>query len=479
MAYGVTLEGFKRPRLADIRAEIVQDLQRRLQREVETRPDSITGQQIDTFAEREAALWEQLEAVYLAMYPSSASGQSLRSAVAFTGVQALGALKSRVWTVLYGAQGTLVPAGSQARNVSSRLLWALESPVTITSQAAADATIAINTIASNAEYSVTVDGVEYSYTSDASALQSEIVAGLAQALTGAPYNVSSTASMIRIASDGRAAFSIAVSTNLRFDELGSPGVFASADYGPIEARAGDLSEVVSQIAGWERVNNLQDAAVGRYEENDADLRARYDEGVYRLGAATLPSIPARILEAVPGITAIRVFENDSDVVDSIGRPPHSVHVVAEGGLENEIGEAIFRSVAGGIDTHGDVVQTVIDDYGFSHEIRFDRSTPIYVWIKAQLTLLPTNEAQFPGDGFTRVRQGLLAASNVWGIGDDIVRERLYSGVYQTPGVANADIELAWSFDPDFVPNAGDYSASNITVEAFERARFDLSRIEVS
>ena len=72
--YGVTPEGFVRPRLPEIRMEIIEELRRNLRArglpdDMETRPDSVTGVVIDTFAEREAALWEMGEGVYYAMYP--------------------------------------------------------------------------------------------------------------------------------------------------------------------------------------------------------------------------------------------------------------------------------------------------------------------------------------------------------------------------------------------------------------------------
>ena len=477
--YGVTLTGFNRPRLADIRTLIVSDLETRLQKSIETRPDSELGQLIDTFAEREAAIWEQMEAVYLAMYPSSASGDSLRNAVSFTGVSALTAQKSRVYVVLYGDAGTVIESGAQIRNRSSSTLWSLDTDTTISANAAADVTISVNTITDDGEYTAVVDGVEYVYTADASALRSEILDGLAQALVATTYTVTSDDTSIRIVSDGRATFSVSVSANLSIGTLGTPALFVSDDYGPIAAEVGDMTELVSRPAGLDSVSNLQAASEGRYAENDADLRARYDKGVFRLGAATLNAIGPRIQDNASGISKIRVFQNNTDSTDSIGRPPHSVHVVAQGGLEDEIGDAIFRSVAGGIDTYGSVSVTVTDDDGFDHVMRFDRPSPIYVWVRIRLTTLPASEAEFPGDGFSRVRSGVLSASEVFDIGDDVVRERLYSGIYKTPGIAMATIELAWSSDPAFTPADSDYTQSNIEVEAFEVALFATSRIEVT
>src|SRR5690625_7508656 len=90
--YGVVDIGFVRPRLPELRREIVADLKNRLQSngfsaDIETRPDSLYGLLIDTFAEREAALWETAEQVYYAMYPGSAVGAALDQSVSFAGVE--------------------------------------------------------------------------------------------------------------------------------------------------------------------------------------------------------------------------------------------------------------------------------------------------------------------------------------------------------------------------------------------------------
>jgi len=69
MDYGVLPTGFIKMRLPEIRAAIIADLKQRLlaaglPADIQTRPDSVLGLLIDTFAEREAALWNVAEGVY-------------------------------------------------------------------------------------------------------------------------------------------------------------------------------------------------------------------------------------------------------------------------------------------------------------------------------------------------------------------------------------------------------------------------------
>lgn len=481
MANGITPEGFVRPRLPEIRQEIVDDLIAGLQAAgytgaIETRPDSLFGLLIDTFAERETALWEQMEAVYYAMYPSSAVGAQLDRAVSFTGVTRLPASPSRVYVMLYGVEGTVVPALSQVRNRVTQSLWETLADTTIGAGATGDVFIR-PTVANATLYRVTIDGVNYDYTSDGSATLAEILAGLSAALAGSGQIVSNDGAVLRITAGGSESFALQVSLSLVVTQLGSPTLAESFENGPLTAAPGEITDIVTLVPGWNTVNNLQEASLGRLLETDAELRERYKSGVYALGAATLPALQANLEARVLGVTSVRVFENDSDVVDGVGRPPHSIHVVAEGGLDSDIAAAIFQYKAAGIDTFGDVVVMVEDSEGTEQEIHFDRPDPIYVWIDATITLLPPTEEAFPPDGFTQIQNNLLAAGNALGVGKDVIWQRLLKAVHAVPGVAECDLQLATSATPAGPPGA--FAEANITIQPFEVARFDLARISVT
>jgi uncharacterized phage protein gp47/JayE len=476
---GVTPLGFVRPRLPEIRAEIAADVVARLQAmgyqgPIETRPDSLFGLLIDTFAERETAVWEQTEAVYYGMYPSSASGLQLDRAVSFAGVFRLRALQSSVDLVLYGAPGTVVPAGSQVRNPTTSTLWQLDTDVTIGVGAVADAMLRPLPAALTL-YRVTIDGVDYTYASTAGTL-SEVLAGLVAALMPSGHTISHDGAVLRIIASGETDFALQVSASIVITSFGSPVVASSVDTGAIGATPGQITEIVTLVPGWNAVTNLQDASLGRAVESDAALRERYKTGVYALGAATLPAIQANLESRVDGVQTVKVFENDTDLTDDIGRPPHSIHVVAQGGLDSEIAETIFQYKAAGIDTFGAIVRTVTDSIGVAHSIRFDRPTARYIWVQVQITLLPEAEEAFPADGFQQIAANILAAGSVLGIGQDVIWQRLLRAVHAVSGVAEAQLLLASSATPDA---PGPFTESNVTIAAFQIARFAASRIVVT
>lgn len=481
--YGVTPEGFIRMRLPEIREAIVEAMRGNLRSKglpdnIETRPDSVTGVLIDTFADREAAIWELSEGVYYAMYPGSAFGASLDRAVSFSGVRRLAAEPSEALVVAYGLEGTVIPVGSQVRNRVSQGIWQTVNAITIAKGAASDITLT-PTIANSALYRVTINGVNYSYTSPASGNSiATVLAGIVAALLPSPMEVSSNGSAVRLQSVSQNAVNLSTTANLTASQLGTSVLVRTVDAIPESAAAGDLNAIVTMVPGWQAVTNPVAAAVGRREESDAELRTRYRTGVFRLGGAVLPSIAPNIVNEVPGLIDIRVFENDTDGTVN-GRLPHSIHVIVEGGLEDNIARAIYNYKAAGIDTNGAITKVLQTDEG-EQIIKFDRPTPVYVWVKAEVTLLPAAEQSFPSNGFDLIENAIATTGAAQEIGMDVVLQRFFGPIYNAaPGIASVTLRFYGTTNPATVPSDGAYTATNITITEVQKAVFDPTRIFVS
>jgi uncharacterized phage protein gp47/JayE len=480
--YGVTAEGFIRMRLPEIRVAIIEELRanlraRALPDDIETRPDSVLGVLIDTFAERETALWELSEGVYYSMYPGSAFGVALDRATSFAGVKRLVAERSQAYVTAYGTQGTVIPAGSQIRHRVTQNLWRTTVGLVIGAGAASDVAIVPVTVANSTTYTVTLDAITYSYTSGSSGTTvNSILIGLVNALSQAPMAASQNGASLRLVSTTKISTSITHSANLAFSTVGSAVLAETIEPMAEAVVPGDLNAIVSMVDGWASVNNLASGSVGRREETDSELRARYATGVFRFGASILPSIAPNIVARVPGVTAIRVFENSTDVVDAEGRLPHSIHVVVDGGVDDVVARAIYDTKAAGIDTNGSVLRSIETDEGVQ-AIRFDRPAPIWVWVKAAITPLPTHEGIFPVGGIDRVRAALLAMGEKHSIGQDVVWQRFIAAVYETPGIASVALTFGTSATPGGTPGA--YTAANITVPPASRAMFSIDRIQVT
>lgn len=96
-------------------------------------PETPDGQNIAIQAELFANLEEALRAAYNAVDPRSAIGQQLDRLAAISGIERQGASASVVELGFEGANGTIVPAGTLARNTVTNTQWATVESVTITS----------------------------------------------------------------------------------------------------------------------------------------------------------------------------------------------------------------------------------------------------------------------------------------------------------------------------------------------------------
>lgn len=476
--YGVLDTGFSRMRFPEIRQSIVNSLQENTGITFETRPDSITGQFIDTFAERETVMWELAEAVYHAMYPISATGINLDHSVSFAGVRRLFAERSTAWVALYGDEGTTISSGSIIRNNSTQDSFNVDQDVTISRQIAIDFTVAITTAVVGQEYWVSIDGAYARYVCQASDTQFVIAQSLWTQMLSTGLQVSIDGNNIRGYSLESIPFQLQFSTNITLLTIASPGNVTAEDFGIIDVSADSLDIIVTTQTGWDSVNNIVPGHTGRELETDDELRQRYASGVYRLGAGTVESIKTNIEQNVPGILTVQVYENENDVADSEGRLPHSIEVIAYGGDPIDVADQIWLTKAAGIDTNGSIVVQVKDSSGYYHDIHFNRPTPVYLWVKVDTFLY--NEEVFPDNGEQQIQAIVTDTGNSFGIGKDIIIQRLLGPIYaQVPGISRMDIKIARTIDPNVVPAPGVYTTNNIAISARELSIFDVTHVDVT
>lgn len=133
MTWGLLPTGFNRPRLADLIPEYQAAFRAVFGADIVVDGDSLYGQLIGILAEREAELWELVEAVYHSAYPDTAEGVSLALSGTLTGHTPFKATYSTV-TVTCGTNGTspvTLPAGRQVRVPSTLATFETTAEVTI------------------------------------------------------------------------------------------------------------------------------------------------------------------------------------------------------------------------------------------------------------------------------------------------------------------------------------------------------------
>ena len=154
-------------------------------------------------------------------------------------------------------------------------------------------------------------------------------------------------------------------------------------------------------------------------------------------------------------------------------PPHSIEIVAYGGLDEDIAKAIYRRKAAGIETFGNTEVSVITASGQTSQIKFSRPTPVKVWIKV-FNLV--TDSYFPLDGIEQIKQVLIefiGADTRGGlnIGQSVICVTLPTEVLRIPGVVDFDLEI--SADGEV------YSRDNVKIAAREKAITDESAVIVT
>jgi uncharacterized phage protein gp47/JayE len=185
--------------------------------------------------------------------------------------------------------------------------------------------------------------------------------------------------------------------------------------GAIAAAEGTLTVILTPTFGWQTVTNTADATPGAPVEDDAQLRQRQSI------STSLPALTPfdSTLAAVGQVTGVERFfgyENDTELTDANGIPPHSISIVVAGGDETAIATAISQKKTPGCGTYGTTSITVSDSYGIPKVINFFELevTDIYVIINGNaLNGWNASTEQLIIDAVTAFINGLVIGGTVF------------------------------------------------------------------
>lgn len=150
-------------------------------------------------------------------------------------------------------------------------------------------------------------------------------------------------------------YSIIVGSLITIISNSSPVNFISQELGAIAVPANSLTQILTPVAGWTSITNWAAGATGREVETDSELRLRRETSIRLLGSGTVEAIRARILQEVPGVTSVSVFENVTltqspleVVFSTVFGSDNSIAVNLDGGLIGTVPFTISQSVTIGL-----------------------------------------------------------------------------------------------------------------------------------
>ena len=500
MTFGLSATGLLIKRLADIETEIEEALRTAFGEQINTTPQSIFGQLIGVFAEREALIWELVEEVYNSQYPDTAIGVALENVGALTAFTKLPPIESRIeGQALFGTIGTVIPVDtifSVSGNSDAKFKTLSEVTLIAGTDEVQDVTFDL-TPTSGAFQLIhkTETTASINWNDNAAAVQTALnnLDGLSAVTVAGSFAAGFTVTFT--GDDGVQDQPALIPTNNTLDAGGSvaitvtettPGVFQgetdmiATATGPTVANAETLTVIDNPISGLDSTFNPSDAEVGRDLESDSDFRIRRENRLQISKAGPLEAIRTAVLDLndVEGsvqLEDVKAFENIDIAADVSGRPGKSFEIVvfqagAVTDRDQEIAQAIFDSKPAGIESHGDVPKTVTDSQGFDHTINFSRPDEVDIYLDLDLTV----DSNYPADGDDQVETIMVAWGNGLGAGVDvIVFPTLVAQLDAVPGITDVVIRIGTAADPTLDNNI---VIDDGSVAAVEISRWDSSRI---
>ena len=156
--------------------------------------------------------------------------------------------------------------------------------------------------------------------------------------------------------------------------------FEAVNIGNLITTPNTITTTITNILGVVSVNNPLDATViGEDEESDVAFRLRRTLSVANTSVRYVEGLIGT-LRNITNVEAAIVLENTASGQDSNGIPAHSIWVIVSGGLDDEIGQAIYAKI-GGNGMKGTQSVNIATSQGSTFIAKFDRPEPQDLYIQ--------------------------------------------------------------------------------------------------
>lgn len=438
---------------------------------------SAFGQYVSILSIMIKSFWDELQESYTCRDIMMASNTCLDTIATQFNLTRLSKTATTVKNVMcYGSEGTIIEAGKLVRQSTQTINYSIDSNITISKTNARDINIIINNLGIGINYIVTINSINYSYTSILGDTKTSILNAIKTLISAGSFPGSATVSSETLyLFDEDLSFACSVSTDLTISKLGSACDITCTELGINQVPANSINTIVTPISGWDSVKNYSVGTAGRNIENDIELRARLLLSFIR-GYATESAIRSGIANNVSGVNYVTVTSNRTMTTDIEGRPAKSFECVVSGGDNNNIAYEIWNKKPAGIESYGNTTVIIIDEAGLNQTIKFSRPENVYIYLRVRRNLY--SEEVYPVNGNELIKSAILTWSldnkNIT-IGKDLIRSRLSIPIYTIPGIKDIDIALDYSLT---LPHTPTYAYSNITINNRQIAVFSTDRIIV-
>lgn len=375
-------KGYYRPLYDELLEQQIERAKQTFGEDIDTTEQSIFGKFIRLCVNDYADIYEDLEKIYYARFPGSASGVNLDRICPFAGLSRTPAISAQHKIKIIGIPASVIEAGFLVQSDSNAIFQTIED--------------------------------------------------------------------VEIKEDGT------IETVVECQEAG------------VQGNVTNITTIVNPSEYVDAIEYIELTKRGEEIESDYALRQRFKKTVEGTGSGTANSIIGAI-QRVNGVTSVNIVENDTEQVDSQGRPPHSfeVYVLATKDKDYEIAEAIFNKKPVAIRSAGQIEVEVKDAGGLSHIVRFSRSIEKTIYLKIKIK---TNNL-FDESGIEEIKTNLVNYCLSLENGQDVILSSLYGHIHKVNGVVETS-DLSLSSD------GKNYDNNSILCNSYEVARLSIEHIEI-
>lgn len=438
---GLTSEGLVIKRLPEVLSDTKQ-------KEVELFADLVpVGEVVDTtysstlgrlaaLASPSAAdVWEAIQQVYSAFDANSTTGIAQDNLYAIGGMTRQEATSTTAQVLVKGDTNTFITPTSVVSSSTTGKQFNVVNGIALNASIASGIDVSILVLANSTAYTITYATTNttsnITYTSDASATVVEILNGLKALVDSAHPSLQTTivgTTLQLMCVDVFQTVNFTTTTNLGIIKVSTVGDVVANEAGPIEQVVNSIDTIATPILGWDSVINPLEASTGTNRETDEEYRIRFRDSKFDRATNTLEAIYSALLK-LSTVEEVIIYENDTNITDGNGVPAKSFLPIVIGGVSSDIANSIWENKPIGISSVGNTTVSIIDIQGFSHDISFQRPTPVPIYISMNLT----TDSNYPVDGDEKVKSALVAYFGSLKVGEDIIYSRLYTPINTVPG----------------------------------------------
>lgn len=249
--------------------------------------------------------------------------------------------------------------------------------------------------------------------------------------------------------------------------------FQSVVDGPIPAAANTLTQIVSDVLGWETVTNPAAATPGQDTQSDISARAFRRETLFSQGLSLAGSITSALYQ-VDGVTSLTFRENianTTQVIDGITMVAHSIYVCVDGGVDDAVAKAIQSKKSAGSNYNNGASGNpksipVTDPFsGQTINVLFDRPDEIEIIVQA--TVSATTSVQNPQAAVVKAildyAAGLLDGEPGLTVGTSV-------SSFELAGACNREAPGIFVHNMEIKKVGGSFSSAEIAINLWEIAQ---------